>query len=44
VTPADGEFAFHDQAFQFGPTELKDMILFYATSHNKQPGRKTKGR
>ncbi len=29
VTPADGEFAFHDQSFEFGPTELEGMKLFF---------------
>lgn len=29
VTEADGAFAFHDQAFVFGPTELEGMRIFF---------------
>lgn len=32
VTPADGAFAFHDQPFVFGPTELEGMQLFFSRS------------
>jgi hypothetical protein len=28
VTAADGEFAFHDQTFEFGPTELDGLRIF----------------
>ncbi len=28
ITPADGTFAYHDQKFQFGPTELAGLKIF----------------
>jgi cytochrome c peroxidase len=34
VAPEDGKFAFHNQAFEFGPTELEGMKLFFTRSSN----------
>lgn len=43
VTPEDGEFAFHDQPFMFGPTELKGMKLFLSRPGRGERGRRSAG-
>ncbi len=36
--PADGHFETHDQAFQFGPTELAGLKIFFAVPQNPTAG------
>jgi cytochrome c peroxidase len=32
ITPADGTFKYHNQPYQFGPTELQGLILFLSAA------------
>ncbi len=43
VTPEDAAFAFHDQAFVFGPTELAGMKLFFTRPHLRGPRQRSAG-
>lgn len=37
VTAEEGAFAYHQQAFEFGPQELQGMLLFFSRSNARQP-------
>lgn len=37
VAADEGAFAYHDQAFVFGPQELRGMLLFFSRSNARQP-------